>query len=263
MPTAAMGSEEVMTTMPGAGRGRGGVAAVRRKREDEPDVGSPVKRARSIALSSPEPIDPRLAGPVHDEELVGSVPGGVGGVGDGRVGGVTGCGDGAGNAVSNILFNTPVYNSHQALLTLVEAAGKDTPLPTSEVKSSSPGSDTEGDGDGSEHRHHHHHHHHHHPHHHQQSPPVRGGGGVRFSSIPTDGSINNNNTSGGGSFASSHTHLRNSTTSPPMGPARSLSISTGTNHEPEGIDKALRMWNKFRFVKAGWFTAREAIDYVE
>jgi hypothetical protein len=29
------------------------------------------------------------------------------------------------------------------------------------------------------------------------------------------------------------------------------------------MEKALKAWNKFRFVKAGWFTAREAISFVE
>lgn len=31
----------------------------------------------------------------------------------------------------------------------------------------------------------------------------------------------------------------------------------------DGMERALRSWNKFRFVQAGWFTAREAISFVE
>jgi hypothetical protein len=31
----------------------------------------------------------------------------------------------------------------------------------------------------------------------------------------------------------------------------------------DGTDKALKAWNKFRFVRAGWFSAREAMTFVE
>ena len=30
-----------------------------------------------------------------------------------------------------------------------------------------------------------------------------------------------------------------------------------------GYAEALKAWGRFRFVRAGWFTAQEAIDYVE
>jgi hypothetical protein len=30
-----------------------------------------------------------------------------------------------------------------------------------------------------------------------------------------------------------------------------------------GYAEALKAWARFRFVRAGWFTAQEAIDYVE
>jgi hypothetical protein len=30
-----------------------------------------------------------------------------------------------------------------------------------------------------------------------------------------------------------------------------------------GYSEALRAWARFRFVRAGWFTAQEAIEYVD
>jgi len=30
-----------------------------------------------------------------------------------------------------------------------------------------------------------------------------------------------------------------------------------------GYDEALKAWARFRFVRAGWFTAAEAIDYID
>ncbi|KAK3703925.1 zinc finger transcriptional activator [Vermiconidia calcicola] len=33
--------------------------------------------------------------------------------------------------------------------------------------------------------------------------------------------------------------------------------------EPAGYAAALKAWSRFRFVRAGWFTAKEAIDYIE
>lgn len=246
------------TEEPTLGRGRG---ALRRKHQGDQAEG-PVKRPRSILEPSPGLIDPRLGAVIDVHAAV---------VSDRTIGG--GDSDDGGGAAADALLRTPVHNSHEALLTLIEAAGKDTLLSIVGPKSGgSPGSDTEGDGEGGEQesRHHnhnsqpqHHHPHHHHPHHHNHhlQSPIRTTGGVRFSSMATEG--NGNDIAGGSSFASSHAYRRNSTTSPGMVPARSLSISTGTIHEAEGIEKALRVWNKFRFVKAGWFTAREAIDYVE
>lgn len=171
---------------------------------------------------------------------------------------------------TDTLLQTPVYNSHEALLTLIEAAGKDTPL-SLRTKSTCQGSETDGEGDDT---------------------PCKGGSGegrrpsvitvhevhrspalhtahatarsgvasVRFSSVasPLDQPA--------GSLSSSNTRRRTSTVSPGMRPypARSLSISTIQDPmEREAMEKSIRAWNKFRFVKAGWFTAREAIGYVE
>lgn len=30
-----------------------------------------------------------------------------------------------------------------------------------------------------------------------------------------------------------------------------------------GYTEALKAWGRFRFVRAGWFTAQEAIDYID
>lgn len=169
---------------------------------------------------------------------------------------------------SDTLLQTPVYNSHEALLTLIEAAGKDTPLSLG-TKSTCPDSETDGEGEyvgGSGERR---------PSaatvheaHHSPAPrtvqaAARSGANVRFSRLasPPDQSA--------GSLSSSNTRRRagsTSTVSPGMRayPVRSLSISTIQDPmEREGMEKSIRAWNKFRFVKAGWFTAREAIGYVE
>lgn len=172
---------------------------------------------------------------------------------------------------TDTLLQTPVYNSHEALLTLIEAAGKDTPLSTG-TKSTCLGSDTDGEGDDATckggsgdgrrpsaatlHEVHH-------------SPAIHtatrtNGVNVRFSSVtsPPDQVA-------GSSLSSSNTRRRTgstSTVSPGMRayPVRSLSISTIQDPtEREAMEKSIRAWNKFRFVKAGWFTAREAIGYVD
>lgn len=215
----------------GIGRGRGTIRGVVRKHEDEEEVLSPIKRSRSIGhgefVNSPSyspsfagkpfttPIDPRLA------ERDGDA--------DSR--------DGDTATAAETLLQTPVYNSHEALLTLIEAAGKDT-MSTSGKSSSD--TDGEGEKDADDGR----------------SPATQNGNGVRFSSA--------------GDSGFSFTHRRagsGSTTSPVMqvgrlGATRSLSIST-IHEDRDGMEKAIRVWNKFRFVKAGWFTAREAIQYVE
>lgn len=275
------------------GRGRGVIRGVVRKREEEADsdgAGS-LKRARSIGHGSPleDPprpdsgtyppsdyvrghhrsptyspysqqqsyqtqIDPRLQiqtaihpQPRHDDDAT---------------------------IATDTLLQTPVYNSHEALLTLIEAAGKDTPLSTGS-KSTSPDSDTDGEGDDATckggsgedrcqpNSTNHNEQHRHSPVSHTHSASRTGGTGVRFSSMasPSDQPA-------GGSFASSHARRRagsGSTVSPGMRPhVRSLSISTTQDPtEREAMEKTIRAWNKFRFVKSGWFTAREAIGYVE
>lgn len=204
-----------------------------RKHEDDEEVLSPIKRSRSIGhgefVNSPSyspsfagkpfatPIDPRLA------ERDGDA--------DSR--------DGDTATAAETLLQTPVYNSHEALLTLIEAAGKDTPMSTGGKSSSD--TDGEGEKDAGDGR----------------SPVIQNGNGVRFSSVGDSGFSFTHRRAGSGSTA----------TSPVMqvgrlGPTRSLSIST-IQEDRDGMEKAIRVWNKFRFVKAGWFTAREAIQYVE
>ncbi|CAZ80317.1 unnamed protein product [Tuber melanosporum] len=206
----------------GIGRGRGTIRGVVRKHEDDEEVLSPIKRSRSIGhgdfANSPSyspsfagkpfvtPIDPRLA------ERDGDV--------DSR--------DGDTATAAEALLQTPVCNSHQALLALVEVAGRDAPMSTG---GKSPG-DTDGEGEKDVDD--------------SLSPATRNGVGVRFSSA------------GDGTF-SPYARRRagsNSTTSPGTqagrpGTARSLSIST-IHEDKDGLEKA-----------AGWFTAREAIQYVE
>lgn len=269
--------------MVGIGRGRGARAGVGvvRKREDEEssEVGGTLKRPRSIGHGSPleDPagayppseynvrsghhenspystqgyhdnrIDPRLqiqtaVEPRHERESAQSINTDV------------------------TLLQTPVYNSHEALLTLIEAAGKDTPMSTG-VKSNSGDSDSEGEGDDTifskgpgEDRHHQSNGDYHHN---RNSPVTRGiGAGVRFSEMASPSEA------AGSSFTSSHVRRRaasTSTVSPGLrSHARSLSISAIQDpKEREGMEKSIRAWNKFRFVKGGWFTAREAIGYVE
>ncbi|KAL7271788.1 zinc finger transcriptional activator [Rhizina undulata] len=246
--------------LPGLGRGRG----VLRKREDELELdGGLPKRPRTVAspgeisdsghsvtqgysqdyahtqscYSPPAhgfqaPIDPRLQSPHpaprRDDPSHAAAS--------------------TSNTTDTIL-QTEVYNSHEALLTLIEAAGKDTPL-SAGPKSHSPHSETTDheDDDFEDHS--------------PLPPPSARISNVRFSSIPSDeGQV--------GSHASSYAHRRtasSSTVSPMMtGPGFHRGMSTSTVHEgdKEGMEKALRAWNKFRFVKAGWFTAREAVQFVE
>lgn len=33
--------------------------------------------------------------------------------------------------------------------------------------------------------------------------------------------------------------------------------------DPAGYHAALKAWSRFRFVRAGWFTAKEAIEYID
>lgn len=47
---------------------------------------------------------------------------------------------------------------------------------------------------------------------------------------------------------------------PQLGIGRTESRAT---EPPPGLADALRAWTRFRFVRAGWFTAQEAIDYVD
>lgn len=136
---------------------------------------------------------------------------------------------------ADTLLQTEVYNSHEALLTLIEAAGKDTPLMKSESQSSRQDDDQEDSHpeprteDSSR----------------TSDAPPRRPNGVRFNSTSKYSDRGSNR----GSTTRSH-------------PYRKMSMVSPSDMD-DGIEKALRAWNKFRFVQAGWFTAREAISFVE
>lgn len=166
-----------------------------------------------------------------------------------------------GATTTETLLQTEVYNSHEALLTLIEAAGKDTPLDSEEMKreSRSPSTDRGDDlvrdtRDASCS-----HSIHNSPAH---IPPARWNQSVQFASMLDSDSIaggSNNN-----SYSSSHPRRKSISHASPK------THGTPRNHQhrplnanDEGTEKALKAWNKFRFVKAGWFSAREAISYVE
>lgn len=45
-------------------------------------------------------------------------------------------------------------------------------------------------------------------------------------------------------------------------PPSSNSILAATSYEREALALAMKAWSRFRFVRAGWFTAKEGIDYI-
>lgn len=168
-----------------------------------------------------------------------------------------------GNTSADTILQSEVYNSHEALLTLIEAAGKDTPM--NPLKSESQDSEDEEQEDsvvsghvrtasssGTRHVH---------------SPAsLRMGQGrydrnVRFSSI-SEGTP----ATGGKSASTTGSHPRpihqRKSSGSVVSPG-SVQKSAVVDSDEEGLKRALRSWNKFRFVKAGWFTAREAVDFME
>ena len=46
-------------------------------------------------------------------------------------------------------------------------------------------------------------------------------------------------------------------------PAIAGEISTGSDDESNHNREILKIWSRLRFVRAGWFTAREAISYID
>ena len=52
---------------------------------------------------------------------------------------------------------------------------------------------------------------------------------------------------------------RTATADPTM---NSAAIDPPDETESQGYKNAVRAWSRFRFVRAGWFTAAEAIDYI-
>lgn len=42
-----------------------------------------------------------------------------------------------------------------------------------------------------------------------------------------------------------------------------LSDPQGDRRQTQGYKDAIKAWARFRFVRAGWFTPAEAIDYID
>lgn len=49
----------------------------------------------------------------------------------------------------------------------------------------------------------------------------------------------------------------------PIDPALSDGRNETNPSDDPGYAEALKIWGRFRFVRAGWFTAAEAIDYID
>lgn len=47
------------------------------------------------------------------------------------------------------------------------------------------------------------------------------------------------------------------------GQAAHPSILGTVKHDPQDLRRALKAWSRLRFVRAGWFTAREAVSYID
>ena len=48
-----------------------------------------------------------------------------------------------------------------------------------------------------------------------------------------------------------------------MEPAIDPALRRRVDTSDPGYVDALKAWNRFRFVRAGWFTAQEAIEYID
>lgn len=46
-------------------------------------------------------------------------------------------------------------------------------------------------------------------------------------------------------------------------PAPNSGMLQGVKHDPQDLRSALKAWSRLRFVRAGWFTAREAVSYID
>ncbi len=66
--------------------------------------------------------------------------------------------------------------------------------------------------------------------------------------------------SGGGSLGSKHQPSRVATQ---KDPAIDPDLERPDPTDQPGYAEALKLWARFRFVRAGWFTAQEAIEYID
>ncbi|KAI9786393.1 MAG: hypothetical protein M1839_006853 [Geoglossum umbratile] len=146
------------------------------------------------------------------------------------------------NSTAEALLHTEVYNGHDALNLLFEAAGQSGDIGHRRVGSQS-----------------------------STNPPQ--------AAVPTPGSYSASPIVGSDSRATGVVAgIGNSRTMPPPRPVpRDPPIdpaltsdggalvqgSEGMADQSSGLRDALGAWSKFRFVRAGWFTAREAISYIE
>jgi hypothetical protein len=133
------------------------------------------------------------------------------------------------NSTAQALLRTEVYNGHDALNLLFEAAGR-----TGDISSRRDGSLQ------------------------QSSMPISASlGSIRR---PPEGLLNDS-----GEHGSTKTMAppRSIPGNPPIDPAMTNGTAAILNTDDVKIQSALKAWSRFRFIRAGWFTAREAILYID
>jgi hypothetical protein len=145
------------------------------------------------------------------------------------------------NPTAEALLHTEVYNAHDALNLLFEAAGQSGDIGHRRVGSQNSTNPS------------------------QAAIPTSGS----YSTSPVGGS--DPRATGVVSSTNSRAMLppRPAPRDPPIDPALTSGSGTLTQGSEDMADQsdelqiALRAWSKFRFVRAGWFTAREAVSYIE
>jgi hypothetical protein len=145
------------------------------------------------------------------------------------------------NPTAEALLHTEMYNGHDALNLLFEAAGQSGDIGHRRVGSQSSASPSQ----------------------------AAVGASGSYSASPTDGSDQRTTGVTPGTNSRAMLPPRPAPRDPPIDPA--LTSSSGTLvrgsedmvDQSDGLQNALRAWSNFRFVKAGWFTAREAVSYIE
>ena len=133
------------------------------------------------------------------------------------------------NSTAQALLRTEVYNGHDALNLLFEAAGR-----TGDI-----GNRRDGNSRPS-------------------SMPIS----ASLVSVrrPPDGLANGSTENG---TTRSMAPPRSIPDNPPIDPAMTNGASSILDTDDVKIQSALKAWSRFRFIRAGWFTAREAILYID
>jgi hypothetical protein len=145
------------------------------------------------------------------------------------------------NSTAEALLHTEVYNGHDALNLLFEAAGQSGDIGHRRIGSQN-GTDPP-----------------------QAITPTTGS----YSTSPIGSDLRAPGVGSGMGNSRSMPPPRAAPRDPPIDPALTSSGRTlvqgseGIADRSSGLQDALRAWSKFRFVKAGWFTAREAVSYIE